>query len=139
MRSAVPPDSPAERLPFEYAVVRVMPRVERGEQFNAGVIVLCRARGFLAARVWLDETLLARIAPGVDPADVGRYLDAIIRVASGDPSAGPIADLPAPERFRWLTARSSTVVQSSDVHAGLTEDPAAELDHLFESLVSRSR
>jgi hypothetical protein len=139
----VPPDAPpppptdAVRVPFEYAVVRVVPRVERGEQFNAGVIVLCRARGYLAARVWLDRELLGRLAPDVDPASVEQYLEAVTRVASGDPSAGPIAEMPAPERFRWLTAKSSTVVQASEVHAGLTDDPTGELDHLFDALVTR--
>jgi Protein of unknown function (DUF3037) len=126
------------RVPFEYAVVRVVPRVERGEQFNAGVIVLCRGRQFLAARVSLDTGLLTSLAPDGDAAAVQRYLDAIVGVASGDAASGPIAGMAAPERFRWLTARSSTVVQSSDVHAGLTDDPGAELDHLFDALVTRS-
>jgi hypothetical protein len=132
----MPPDS--ARVPFEYGIVRVVPRVERGEQFNAGIILLCRARQSLAARVLLDENLLAQLAPDTDPGTVRRYLDAIPRICTGDPTAGPIAELPLPERFRWLTAKSSTVVQASDVHAGLTEDPAAELDHLFRELVSRA-
>lgn len=131
----MPPEP--RRVPFEYGVVRVVPRVERGEQFNAGVIVLCRARKFLAAQVVLDDALLRQLAPDCDPETIRPYLDAIPRICAGDPAAGPIASLSLPERFRWLTAKSSTVVQASDVHAGLTTDPPAELDHLFEELVAR--
>ncbi len=136
-----PPETTAasqpERVPFEYAIVRVVPSVERGEAFNAGIVLFCRARGFLDARVELDESVLSAIAPGCDASEVRRYLEAIPRVCASDPAAGPIALLPPPERFRWLTARSSTTVQPSEVHSGLTRDPAAELDHLFARLVAR--
>jgi hypothetical protein len=125
----------AEKVQFQYAVVRVVPRVERGETLNAGVIVLSRPRRFLRARVSLDEARLRAIAPDADPATILPHLAAIERIAAGDPSAGPIAKLSIAERFHWLTAPSSTVIQPSEVHTGLCEDPAAELDHLFERLV----
>jgi hypothetical protein len=129
---------PAEdRAPFQYAIVRVIPRVERGESMNAGVILFCRTRGFLAARVALDERALAVLAPGCDPAQVRPHLDALERIAAGDPDGGPLARLPASERFHWLVAPASTIVQSSPVHTGLTTDPAAELDRLFGALVAR--
>jgi hypothetical protein len=121
--------------PFQYAVVRVVPRVERGESLNAGVILLCRPKRFLAARVGLDAGRLRALAPDVDPAAIETHLAAIERVAGGDPAGGPIAALGQGERFHWLVAPSSTVIQPSEVHTGLCDDPAAELDHLFETLV----
>ena len=121
--------------PFQYAIVRVVPRVERGERMNAGVVLLCRPTRFLAARVGLDEARLRALAPDVDPATIQEHLAAIERVAAGDPQAGPIARLGQGERFHWLVAPSSTVIQPSEVHTGLSDDPAAELDHLFERLV----
>jgi hypothetical protein len=125
------------REDFQYAILRVIPHVERGEALNAGVVLFCRRLGFLGARVGLDERALAALAPGCEPAEVRAHLEALERVAAGEPSAGPIAALEPSERFHWLTAPSSTVVQPSAVHTGLTEDPAAELDHLFERLVAR--
>ena len=107
------------RSPFSYAILRVVPRVERGEQFNAGVVLFCRQRGFLDARVALDEARLRALA----------------RVARGDPECGPIATLPQSERFGWLVAPSSTIIQPSEVHTGLSEDPQATLDALFAELV----
>jgi hypothetical protein len=121
--------------PFQYAVVRVVPRVERGESLNAGVILLCRPKRFLAARVALDEDRLRAIAPSVDPSTIATHLAAIERIAAGDPDAGPIAALGQGERFHWLVAPSSTVIQPSEVHTGLCDDPAVELDHLFDRLV----
>lgn len=129
----------ARRKPFEYAIVRVVPRVERGESFNAGIVLHCRPRRFLAARTYLDEALLRAIAPDCDPGSVRPHLDAIRRIAAGDEDAGPIARLSTAERFHWLVAPSSTIVQPSDVHTGLTDDPALELDHLFRMLVSERR
>ena len=121
--------------PFQYAIIRVVPRVERGECLNAGVVLLCRSRRFLAARVGLNVPRLAALAPGIDPATIEEHLAAIERVAAGDPEAGPIARLGQGERFHWLVAPSSTVIQPSEVHTGLSDDPAAELNHLFERLV----
>ena len=125
----------AEKVQFQYAVVRVVPRVERGESLNAGVILLSRPRKFLGARIALDEARLRALAPDADPATILPHLEAIERIAAGDPSAGPIAELSLAERFHWLTAPSSTVVQPSEVHTGLCDDPEGELDRLFERLV----
>jgi hypothetical protein len=127
------PEQP--RSQFQYAIIRVVPRVERGECLNAGVVVLCRPRRFLAAKVGLDEARLRAMAPDADPATILPHLAAIERIAAGDPSAGPIAVLTAAERFHWLVAPSSTVIQPSEVHTGLCEDPAEELEHLYERLV----
>jgi hypothetical protein len=123
------------RSQFQYAVVRVVPRVERGECLNAGVVMLCRPRRYLAAKVGLDEARLRAIAPDADPSTILPHLEAIERIAAGDQSAGPLARLTAAERFHWLVAPSSTVIQPSEVHTGLCEDPAEELEHLFEQLV----
>ena len=133
--AGVPRGTPSRRRPFEYAIVRVVPRVERGERFNAGVIVHSRPHRYLGARTWLDETVLQALAPECDPGAVQPHLDAIVRIAAGDASAGAIARLTRAERFHWLVAPSSTVVQASEVHTGLTDDPAAELDHLFQTLI----
>ena len=122
---------------FDYAVVRVVPRVERGEFLNAGVIVYCRALDYLAARVQLDRARLAALAPASVELDVDaldRALALIPRVCAGEPGAGPIAALPQSERFHWLVAPRSTVAQVSPVHAGLCVDPAATLDALFERM-----
>lgn len=127
------PASP--RSPFAYAIVRVVPHVERGECLNAGIVLFCRPRRFLAARLRLDETRLRALAPDCDPDEVRPHLDAIERIAAGDPSGGPIARLPQAERFHWLVSPSSTVVEPSEVHSGLTADPAATLDHLLATLV----
>ncbi len=122
-------------FPFQYAIVRVVPRVERGEFLNAGVVLLCRPKRFLAARVSLDRSRLAALAPEVDPAMIESHLDAIERIAAGNPEAGPIARMGQGERFHWLVAPSSTVIQPSEVHTGLCDDPAAELEHLVSKLV----
>ena len=123
------------RSPFQYAIVRVLPRVERGECLNVGVILLCRPRRFLGARIVLDERRLAAFAPDLDPATIRPHLEAIERIAAGDPAAGPIARLEPAERFHWLVSPSSTIIQPSAVHTGLCDDPAAELDHLIATLV----
>ena len=123
------------RSPFSYAILRVVPRVERGERFNAGVVVYCRQRNFLGAKVRLDEGRLAALAPDVSPDEVRAHLEALVRVAAGDPEAGAIGTLPASERFGWLVAPSSTIIQPSDVHMGLSDDPQATLDQLCAELV----
>lgn len=121
--------------PFQYAIVRVVPRVERGECVNAGVVLFCRPRRFLEARVALDERRLLALAPDVDLVAVRGHLDGLCRVAAGDEAAGAIAALPASERFHWLVAPSSTIIQCSPVHTGLTDDPAGELERLVAQLV----
>ncbi|MCJ7712332.1 MAG: DUF3037 domain-containing protein [Chloroflexi bacterium] len=118
-------------------MVRVVPRVERGETFNAGIVLMSRARRFLGARVELDTGLLAVMWPDSDPEIVREHLASIAAIAEGDPAAGPIAALAAPERFHWLVSPSSTIIQPSPVHTGLTADPAATLEHLFRTLVRR--
>lgn len=127
------PDLP--RSPYQYAVIRVVPRVERGEAMNVGVILLCRPHRFLGARIELDAARLEAFAPDLKPAAVRPHLDAIERIAAGDPSAGPIARLGPAERFHWLVSPASTIIQPSAVHTGLTDDPAAELEHLVTTLV----
>jgi hypothetical protein len=128
---------PAERVPFQYAMVRVVPRIERGEFINAGVVLFCRQRRFLASRTELDSGALAALAGECDPADVRSQLETVEAVAAGEEAGGAVAAMPQSERFHWLTAPASTVVQASPVHTGLTADPAAELDRLFAALVSR--
>jgi hypothetical protein len=123
------------RSPFAYAIVRVVPRVERGEAINAGVVLFCRPRRYLAARTYLDEARLRAIDSACDPDEVRAHLGVIERIAAGDPSGGPIAGLPRHERFHWLVAPSSTIIQPSPVHTGLTDDPAALLEHLLATLV----
>jgi hypothetical protein len=121
---------------FQYAILRVVPRLERGEQINAGVVLFARRAGFLEARVRLDVARLSALAPAVDPAPLTRQLDALARVAAGDPSAGPIASLPQSERFAWIVAPSSTAIQPSPVHVGLCGDPGETLARLFGELVA---
>ena len=126
----------ASSRPFSYAVYRLVPRVERGERINVGVVVFCRPLRFLAARTFLDERRLAALWPDVDPEAVRPHLDAIERIAAGEGTAGPIARLDRTARFHWLVAPSSTIIQPSSVHTGLCGDPDAELEKLYESLVT---
>ncbi|MDQ6607401.1 MAG: DUF3037 domain-containing protein [Actinomycetota bacterium] len=121
--------------PFSYAILRLVPRVERGERFNVAVVLFCRQLGFLGVRVALDETRLAALAPDVSGAELRDHLDALVRLAEGNPAAGAIASLPPSERFGWLVAPLSTIIQPSEVHTGLCEDPVATLDALFTKLV----
>jgi hypothetical protein len=127
---------PGVASPFSYAILRLVPRVERGERFNVGVVLFCRQLGFLGLRVSLDEARLAALAPGVSAAEVREHLDALVSVAEGNPAAGAIASMPPSERFGWLVAPSSTIIQPSEVHTGLCEDPEATLDALFGKLVA---
>jgi hypothetical protein len=120
---------------FAYSIVRVVPRVERGESFNAGVVLFCRQLEFLAARIGLDPARLQALAPETAADTVIPHLEAIARLAAADPAAGPLAALPASERFGWLVAPSSTIIQFSPVHTGLTDNPAKTLDELFAELV----
>jgi hypothetical protein len=122
--------------PFTYTILRLVPSVERGEQLNVGVVLFCRQRGFLGARVAIDEERLKALAPSLDLAEVAAHLQGLVRVAEGNPAAGAMATLPASERFGWLAAPSSTVIQASPVHTGLSDDPAATLDGLFARLVT---
>jgi hypothetical protein len=120
---------------FEYAVLRVVPRVERGELINAGVVVYCRARSFVAARIHLDETRLLALDPRADLVGVRAALHGVEQVCAGGAEAGQAARDDAGRRFRWLVAPRSTVVQPGPVHTGLTTDPRAELERLVDVLV----
>ena len=122
--------------PFDYAFVRVVPRVERGEHINAGVIVCCPTGDFLDCRVHLDRGRLAALAPDADPAVIERHLEALVAVCRADPRAGPVAALPLRERFHWLVHPRSAIIQVSDVHAGTSDDLPATLERLFETNVA---
>ena len=122
---------------FEYALVRVVPRVERGEGFNVGAVLLCRQHRFLQARLHLDRTALQALAPTLDLDAVAEQLALIPLVCAGGAAAGPIGALPLYERFRWLTAPRSTVIQPSSVHGGLCSDPVAALERVFQQMVQR--
>ena len=120
---------------FDYAVIRVVPRVDREEFINAGVVLFCATRGFLGGRVALDRPRLAALDPAVDPDEVEGHLRLIPLVSAGDRAGGPIAELPVAARFHWLVAPRSTIIQPGPVHTGLCDDPEAALDHLFDTMV----
>ncbi|HEX5193114.1 MAG TPA: DUF3037 domain-containing protein [Solirubrobacteraceae bacterium] len=139
----MPVATTTDQAPFSYVILRAVPSVERGERINVGVVVFCRQRRFLGIRWKIDPGRLAaltRCVEGVADDDVAAELDghlrALSRVADGDPGAGPLAALDQSDRFGWLAAPSSTIVQPSEVHTGLCEDPAATLEALFERLVA---
>jgi Protein of unknown function (DUF3037) len=124
-----------DRKPFQYTILRLVPRIERGECVNVGVVVFCRQEVFLCARIGLDESRIRALAPDLDLAGVRAPLDAIQAVIDGAPEAGRLGRLDQSERFGWVAARSSTVIQASDVHTGMTDDPLATLEHLYSTLV----
>ena len=124
---------------FEYAVIRVVPRVEREEFLNAGVILFSLESRFLKAIVQLDEKRLHALAPDADLGELRDHLRAFEKVSEGAEDGGPIARLSQRERFRWLVAPRSTVIQVSPVHAGLCENPEQTLEQLFERLVVQVR
>jgi len=131
----------AIHAPFEYATLRVVPRVERGEYLNVGVILICRAHRFLDAQVALDRDRLAVFAPFLDNETIDlleRQLALIPRICTGDRTAGPIAALGLSERWHWLAAPVSTAIQPGTVHTGLCVDPAVTLACLFRDLVQLS-
>ncbi len=132
-----PADAARDRSPFEYAIVRVVPRVERGESFNAGHRADVAGPPVSGRPGPLDEAVLVALAPDCDPGVVRDHLAPVVAVADGDPGAGPSRALSMAERFHWLVSPSSTIIQPSEVHTGLTDDPAATLDHLFRTLVLR--
>lgn len=123
------------RIAFEYAIVRVVPRVEREEFVNSGAIVYAEKLGFLAARIELDEVRLRAIAPDVDLELVQRHISTVPLVCGGGEAAGPIGALPVLERWRWLTAPRSTILQTSPAHSGLCESPDSLLEHLLDTVV----
>ena len=122
---------------YDYAIIRVVPRVDRGEQVNVGVILSCPDTDFLDARIEVDESALLALDPGADLDAVRTNLAVIPVVCRGGPEAGPIGMLPSRGRFRWLVSPRSTIIQPSEVHTGRTPDPAACLDHLMDRIVRR--
>jgi hypothetical protein len=124
-----------ERSSYDYAIVRVVPRVERGEFVNAGVILFCRTRRFLGARIALDAGRLAALAPWIEIEEVNRHLAIIPLVCAGGSAAGPIGELPLADRFHWLVAPRSAMIQTSPVHCGLCDAPEQALDDLLDALV----
>ena len=124
-----------ELCSFDYSVVRVVPRVDRGEFVNVGVILFCSTRAFLDARIELNRARLLALAPDLDLAAVESHLEVIPRVCRGGKEAGPIGELPQRARFHWLVAPRSTVIQMSPVHSGVHRDPEAAMGALMEKLV----
>ncbi|RAJ08617.1 Protein of unknown function (DUF3037) [Chitinophaga skermanii] len=120
---------------FEYAVIRVVPRVEREEFLNVGVIVYCKSKRYLGVKITLNEQRLQAFCPVADVEEVKTYLHAIETITAGNKGSGPIGQLDQASRFRWLTATRSTIIQSSKTHTGLAKDPAAILERLHEQLV----
>jgi hypothetical protein len=132
-------DPPLARYPFAYTVIRVVPRVERQEFVNAGIVLYSRPRRYLGARTVVDPVRWLALWPGLDIGAVERQLDIICLVANGDPAGGSISLLPPAERFGWLSAPASTVVQPGPVHPGLADNPEAALDELFAWMVATPR
>ena len=124
-----------EKHVFEYAVIRIVPRVERGEFLNAGVIVFCKRKKYLAMRYKVDEKRLEAFSPGIDVQEIKGYLAAWEIICQGSPAGGEIAQKDPAERFRWLTAAKSTIIQCSKVHPGLSAEPEHLLDDLFGKYV----
>ena len=128
-----------KRHAFDYAVVRVVPRVERGEFVNAGVILFCSTAAYLQSRIELNRARLIALAPDVDVAAVESYLEIIPKICAGGGEAGSIGELPQRARFHWLVAPRSTIIQTSPVHSGVHEDLDAALTGLFEKLVRATK
>jgi hypothetical protein len=124
---------------FDYAVVRIVPHVEREEFVNVGVVLFCDALDYLAARIEVDEARLLALAPGVDLTVVREHLDAIPRVCAGGPGAGPIGALPLRERWHWIVSPRSSILQTSAPHAGLCDAPDKALERLLDQLVRAPR
>ena len=120
---------------FDYAVIRLVPRVEREEFFNVGVILSCPEHKFLEAKIYLDEEKLKCFASDIKAETVREYLDIIPKICAGDEQAGVIGRLTQRERFYFLTAQRSTIIQTSPVHTGITDNPVKKLEHLFETIV----
>ncbi|MES2558851.1 MAG: DUF3037 domain-containing protein [Bacteroidota bacterium] len=120
---------------FEYAIIRVLPRVERGEFVNTGVVVYCKKQSFLKAKIQLNEQRIKSLYEEADVEEINNHLKAFEQICLGNLEAGPIAALDVPSRFRWLTAKRSTVIQASEIHPGLCTDPQAVLEKLFEQMV----
>lgn len=128
-----------DHYPYDYAVFRVVPRVEREEFVNVGVIVSCPAKGFLEARIELDERRIAALDSTLDLESIRSHLATIPAICAGGEQAGPIGQLPQRERFHWLVAPRSTTIQVSAVHTGSCKDPTEVLEHLLNTMVRPAR
>lgn len=124
---------------YDYAVIRVVPRVDREEFMNVGVIISCPAKDFLEARIEMDEARLLAFAPGIDLEAVRAHLASIPRICAGGPNAGPIGQLSARERFHWLVAPRSTIIQTSRVHSGRCTEPGPVSERLLDRMVRSAR
>ena len=124
-----------EKLLFEYAVIRIVPMVEREEFINVGVVLYCPKQRFLQAMFELDEQRVRALSPKTDIEEIKKYLCAFVAICNGEPNAGAIGKLPMAERFRWLTAMRSTIVQTSRVHPGLCIDAKQMLEQLYRQMV----
>ena len=124
---------------YDYAVIRVVPRVEREEFVNVGILLSCEASGYLEARIELDDARVASLDPTLDLESLHRHLDTIPAICRGGPGTGPIGLLPQRARFHWLTAKRSSIIQTSPVHMGKCADMAATMEHLLERMVRQPR
>jgi hypothetical protein len=122
---------------YDYALIRVVPSVERGECLNVGVLLFCRTQSFLAARIYLDPARVLALAPDLDLAAIQQQLDTLVRICEGGAEAGLLGGMSQSERFHWLVSPRSTIIQTSPVHTGLCSDPEAALEHLLKTMVYR--
>jgi hypothetical protein len=126
------------RSPFSYAVLRIVPDIEREEFVNAGLVLFCRSRRYLRARTSLDSDRLRALRPSADVDGLAAQLALIEQIASGEVASGPLAGMSQSERFHWLTTPRSTAVQPGPIHGGMAEDPDTTFEHLYATLVDRS-
>ncbi|WMI64577.1 DUF3037 domain-containing protein [Aestuariibaculum sp. YM273] len=124
-----------DRIKFEYAIIRLVPKVERGEFFNIGAIVYAKQKKFLGVKYYVDNSKLKAFCKDVDVGLINKYLEAWKLVCEGKSAGGRIGALELPDRFHWLTASRSTIIQSSEVHSGLCKDPEQTLEEIFEKFV----
>ncbi len=124
-----------EKTSFDYAVIRIVPRVDRAEFINAGVILFARTIRFLDARIFLDRDRLRMLFPNADITEIEHHLTLIPKICAGGKDSGPIGELPQYERWHWLVAPRSTIIQTSETHSGICEDPSIALSRLMQSLV----
>jgi hypothetical protein len=120
---------------YDYALIRLVPSVERGECLNVGVILFCRTLGFLGARIHLNATRALALSPDLDLAAIQQQLDTMMLICEGGPEAGPLGKMSQSERFHWLVSPRSTIIQISPVHEGVCDDPEAALEHLLKTMV----
>jgi hypothetical protein len=120
---------------YDYALIRLVPSVERGECLNTGVLLFCRTLGFLGARIHLDTTRALALSPGLDLTSIQQQLDTIVHICEGGPESGPLGKMSQSERFHWLVSPRSTIIQISPVHEGVCDDPEEALEHLLKTMV----